>query len=494
LRQRARKLSSAGKTKKQIAQSPLNAPRAYSAAIIATIHEPLVVLDRRFRIITANAAFHEMFPSERDEAARHSFFEIGGGQWDAPALKRLLRRVLLQNDRVVDFQMDYRNPSRGRRRLLLNAQRVPSEGFRLESILISINDVTSSLDAIDELKSNEEHFRWIAENSSDLITVSDTKGRFSYVSPSSLPMLGYRPEELIGINGYEIIHPEDREFVRRELHEPFLKERRLRRGVFRLLRKTGGFIWIDTIARPVFDHGVLSAMQGAGRDITAARMAENELIRSRSEHQALNERLINELDEERRYLSREIHDGFSQEIAALIIETERFVSTSDGENQRKARAMVMQLRKLAEDMHRVARRLHPSILADLGLPVALRSACHAFANQTGIPVAFKLRSFPEIVPEKIALCLYRVAEEALQNIRKHARASAEVKVLLSATPIQLLMTIKDIGDGFDLAKVRMKGGLGLVTMEERVRLIQGLLSIESAPRKGTVVTVRVPVR
>jgi signal transduction histidine kinase len=156
--------------------------------------------------------------------------------------------------------------------------------------------------------------------------------------------------------------------------------------------------------------------------------------------------------------------------------------------------MVTQLRKLAEDMHRVARRLHPSILTDLGLPAALRAACNALANQTGIPVAFKLRSFPEAIPEKIALCLYRVAEEALQNIRKHARASAEVKVLLSATPVQLLMTIKDIGDGFDLAKVRSKGGLGLVSMEERVRLIHGLLSIESAPRMGTVVTVRVPIR
>ena len=234
------------------------------------------------------------------------------------------------------------------------------------------------------------------------------------------------------------------------MHEPFLREQRLRRGVFRLIRKTGGFIWIDTIARPVFDKdGSLSAMQGAGRDITAAKLAEKELIRSRSEHQALNERLINELEAERLYLSREIHDGFSQEIAALIIETERFVSTSTGENRHKAQTMVTQLRKLAEDMHRVARRLHPSILTDLGLPAALRAACNGFVNQTGIPVEFKLRSFPEAVPEKIALCLYRVAEEALQNIRKHARASAEVKVLLSATPAQLLMTIKDIGDGFD---------------------------------------------
>jgi PAS domain S-box-containing protein len=494
LTRKASKLRNASKTPGKIARNPLNAPWAYSAAIVETIHEPLVVLDRSFRIVTANAAFHEMFPSERDRAERHSFFEIGDRQWDIPELKRLLRKVLPNNEPVLDFQMDYRYPGNGRRRLLLTAQRVPSDGIRLESILIAINDVTRSLDAIDELKSSEEHLRLIAENSSDLITISDTNGRFSYVSPSSLPMLGYRPEELIGVNGYEIIHPEDRELVRRELHEPFLREQRLRRGVFRLLRKTGGFIWIDTIARPVFDKdGALSAMQGAGRDITAAKMAEKELIRSRSEHQALNERLINELEEERRFLSREIHDGFSQEIAALIIETERFASTSSEENRQRARIMVTQLRKLAEDMHRVARQLHPSILTDLGLPAALRAVCNTLANQAGIPVAFKLRSFPEAIPEKIALCLYRVAEEALQNIRKHASASAEVKVLLSVTQGHLVMTIKDIGDGFDLAKVRSKGGLGLVGMEERVRMIHGMLSIESAPRKGTVVTVRVPI-
>lgn len=216
----------------------MKAPWVYSAAIVETIHEPLVVLDRSFRIVTANSAFYEMFPSERDGDAPHSFFEIGGRQLDTPELRRLLRKVLPQNDRVADFQVDYRYPGNGRRRLLLNAHRVPSDGIRLESILISINDVTSSLDAIDELKSSEQHLRLIAENSSDLITISDTNGRFSYVSPSSMPMLGYRPEELIGVNGYEIIHPEDREFVRRELHEPFLREQRLRRGVFRLVRKT----------------------------------------------------------------------------------------------------------------------------------------------------------------------------------------------------------------------------------------------------------------
>ena len=479
----------------RIARDLLNASRDYSTAIVETLHEPLLVLDRSFNIVTANAAFYEMFPSERDETEQHSFFEIGDRQWDIPPLKRLLRKVLPKNDRVIDFQIDYRFPGNGRRRILLNAQRVPSDGIRVESILIAISDVTSTLDALEKLKSSEEHLRLLAENSSDLITISDTGGRFTYVSPSSLQLLGYRPEELIGVTGYEIIHPEDREFVRRDLHEPFLQDQRLRRGVFRLVRKTGGFIWIDTIARPVFDkNGVLTAMQGAGRDITATKLAEKELIRSRSEHQALNERLINELEEERRYLSREIHDGFSQEIAALIIETGNFASSSTGENRQKAQSMMAQLRKLAEDMHRVARQLHPSILTDLGLPAALRGECNALAEQTGIPVAFKLRSLPETIPEKISLCLYRVAEEAFQNIRKHARASAvEVKVLLSATRGHLVMTIKDIGDGFDVAEVRAKGGLGLVRMEERVRLIHGILSIESAPQKGTVVTVRVPL-
>jgi two-component system CheB/CheR fusion protein len=211
LTRRARQVPSASKTK-QTAQNPLrrrhgHIPRRSSSPFTNLLLCSIGLQEN----ITANAAFHEMFPSERDEAARHSFFEIGNRQWDIPALKRLLRKVLSQNDRVVDFQVDYRYPGNGRRRLLLNAQRVPSDGIRLESILIAINDVTSSLDAIDELRSSEEHLRLIAENSSDLITISDTNGKFSYVSPSSLPMLGYRPEELIGVNGYEIIHPEDRE-------------------------------------------------------------------------------------------------------------------------------------------------------------------------------------------------------------------------------------------------------------------------------------------
>jgi len=485
-----------GNTKSRTTRIQFSAPTDYATAIVETIHEALVVLDRRFRLVTANAAFYEMFPSvRRTEAEQHSFFELGNRQWDIPALKKLLKGVLPDNQRVVDFEVDYPLQGNGYRRLLLNAQRVPSDGVRVESILIAINDVTRRLEAIEKLRNSEEHLRLIAENSSDLITISDTSGRFSYVSPSSMQLLGYRPEELVGVNGYELIHPEDREFVRSSLHEPFLKDQRLRRGVFRLVRKSGGFIWIDTIARPVFDKdGVLTAMHGAGRDITAARLAEKELIRSRSEHQALNEQLINELEEERRNLSREIHDGFSQEIAALIIETGNFASSATGENRHKAQTMMMLLRKLAEDMHRVARRLHPSILTDLGLPTALRAECNRLVEQTGIPVAFKSKSVPETLPENVALCLFRVAEEALQNIRKHTHNSAvEVQVLLTVSRGNLVMTIKDIGAGFDLDKVRLKGGLGLVRMGERVRLIHGTLSIISAPRKGTAITVRVPL-
>ena len=147
---------------------------------------------------------------------------------------------------------------------------------------------------------------------------------------------------------------------------------------------------------------------------------------------------------------------------------------------------------LSEDVHALSRQLHPSILDDLGLVEALRSECAAFARREEIEVDYCPDELPSPVPSEVALCLYRVAQEALRNVAKHA-AAAEVFVTLNVVGPDIVLRIEDRGVGFDPENERNQPGLGLSSMAERVALIQGQISVASAVGRGTTVEVRAPL-
>src|SRR5262249_45587110 len=156
------------------------------------------------------------------------------------------------------------------------------------------------------------------------------------------------------------------------------------------------------------------------------------------------------------------------------------------------RTMQEQLVSLSEDVHALSRQLHPSILDDLGLVEALRSECASFSLREGIAVVYRPEEVPATLPKDLALCVYRVAQEALRNLAKHAAVN-EAWVSLITTGPELLLRVQDKGVGFDPAGGHSQPGLGLSSMEERVRLIKAKLSVTSAPGRGTTVEVRVPL-
>ena len=147
---------------------------------------------------------------------------------------------------------------------------------------------------------------------------------------------------------------------------------------------------------------------------------------------------------------------------------------------------------LSDDLHRIAYQLHPSVLEHLGLAVALRSYCAEVSLHHGLAVKLLTRHAPERLPEDVGLCLYRVAQEALRNAARHSNAR-RATVALSGTCKEVRLSITDRGAGFDPAGAKAKGGLGLISMEERVRPGGGSLTVKSQPGKGTRVEVRIPL-
>jgi len=230
-------------------------------------------------------------------------------------------------------------------------------------------------------------------------------------------------------------------------------------------------------------------------EIIERKRAEEELRRIQVQLRNLPSTLLQAQDIERQLLARELHDNIGQTLAALSMEAAALPNSS-GETpdviSRRTRDLAKKIGGLAADVHRMSQQLHPSLLDDLGVEAALKEECTSFSQRLGITVRFEAKSVQRSLPGDIALCLFRVAQESLHNIAKHAGAK-EVYVRLAGGTDDVALFIEDIGNGCSVEHARGKGGPGLVNMQERVRLINGSLQLRSQPGKGTQVEVHVPL-
>jgi two-component system CheB/CheR fusion protein len=227
----------------------------------------------------------------------------------------------------------------------------------------------------------------------------------------------------------------------------------------------------------------------------ALRDSETALMRSRDQLRALTAMLLRTQGEERRRVSRELHDDLSQKMAKLQFDIERLEQHLPPDlKEMKERLLIVrdEVEALSNDVRRIAYELHPSALDHLGLRVALRSYIREFSERENIPVVFTSRKVPSQIPGEVASALYRIVQESLRNVAKHAGKSS-VKITLTGGSNHLSLTICDNGIGFDTHSAQSKGGLGLVSMQERARLVNGDFSLETRPGRGATITVRVPL-
>jgi signal transduction histidine kinase len=228
-------------------------------------------------------------------------------------------------------------------------------------------------------------------------------------------------------------------------------------------------------------------MLGVSIDITERRRTEEEA-------RELSGRLISAQEDERTRLARELHDDLSQSLALLSVDLDLFGQhPPELENDVRAQMekLSTQVRGLSSEVHRLSHELHPSKLEQLGLVAGLRAFCKDLGAAHHIIVQLEPKDVPRAVPDALALGLYRVAQEALQNVVKHSGARrANVELVFSENEIRL--TVVDDGRGFDIQSQRANGSLGLVSMRERVRLLHGQIWWDSKNGEGTRVEVRVP--
>jgi PAS domain S-box-containing protein len=231
-------------------------------------------------------------------------------------------------------------------------------------------------------------------------------------------------------------------------------------------------------------------------EVAERMQTEASLECSRQELQRLAFELLRVQEEERRRISRDLHDDINQRLALLAMDieaVERQLSSSPGHVGRAVCAIQDRVVELSDVVRHLAYQLHPSILDDLGLSIALQRLVDDFTVRSSLRGSFGHKNIPAIVPQEIATCLYRVAQESLNNVARHAEAT-RVDVELTRSRSGLMVTISDDGVGF-VSEQSPNGrhGLGLLSMKERVALVHGVLQVSSAVGKGTMVQVVVPI-
>src|SRR5262249_38521459 len=246
--------------------------------------------------------------------------------------------------------------------------------------------------------------------------------------------------------------------------------------------------------------GKKKGIVGIARDATSRILAESALRASEEALRLSNQqirdlagKLIAAQEEERRRISRELHDDLNQKLAATAIAISRLKRTlqeSPGPIVQQLASLQDRVTNLSDDVRRLSHELHPASLEHLGLIGALKAHCAEFQSRETIKVSLSIRNSEVAIAQEVALCLYRVAQESLRNIAKHSGARS-TRISLTIQPEATELLVVDSGSGFDLDDAREKGGLGLVSMNERVQLLGGTFEVQTRPGKGTRLIARI---
>ncbi len=221
-------------------------------------------------------------------------------------------------------------------------------------------------------------------------------------------------------------------------------------------------------------------------------ITEQTLGRTQSELRALTNSLFTSQEEERRMVAAELHDDITQRLAHLQMELDTLLADLPGNKEEirsRLEALSQRTADLSQSVRQISHRLHPAIIEDLGLAEAIKSLINEFRTREQMPATFRGLHVPETIPYDIAGVMYRITQEALRNVGKHA-GKTHLKVTLEGREKSIFLEVKDMGEGFDVND--RNRGLGLVIMAERARLVQGLFSVESSLGNGTTVRVEVP--
>jgi PAS domain S-box-containing protein len=361
------------------------------------------------------------------------------------------------------------------------------------SRVVGVNmDVTERKRTEEALRESENKLRLLLDSTAEAIYGVDLEHRCTFCNPACLRALGFeRPDEVLGKNMHNLIHHTRADGTSFPAEEC---------GVHRVTRTGEGvhaedeMFWrANGTSFPVeyWSYPQRRAQEVVGAVVAFVDITERKLAEAAFAN--VSRKLIEAQEQERARIGRELHDDIGQRLALVAVELQQLhedtlvlpeVRSRMGEFQK-------QITEIADDIQFLSHELHSAKLQYLGIAGAIRGFCQEFSEQQKVEIDFKVHDVPRPLSPDISLCLFRVLQEALHNAAKHSGVR-QFEVRLWGTSDEIHLTVTDSGAGFDREAAKESRGLGLISMEERLKLVNGTLSIDSQPKRGTTIHARVP--
>ncbi len=400
---------------------------------------------------------------------------------------------------------------------------------KITGVVITFTDIQERKNAEEALRSREERLRLLVESSLDYaIMTLDAQGNFVSWNPAAENIFGYSATEIIGRPFHTIFTAEDKAAGRDQLEMSTAEQKGKSVDERWHVRKDGTRLYLSGVLVLINDKSG-KGFSKIGRDLTAEHNAKVELAKSKEElesrvrerteelasansqlrHEILEHerveqqrldlvrRIVGTQEEERRRISRELHDQLGQLLTALRLRLESLKEQSNpDETSQSVQELIENTKHLEGEIDFLAWELRPSMLDDFGLEVTLENYVREWTQHTGIPVTFHAQGLGNRrLTWLLETNLYRIAQEALNNIAKHSEAT-KAEIVLEPHESEVILIVEDNGRGFVHEEKTNPGGreLGLAGVRERAKLMNGTIEIESADGKGTTLFARIPMQ
>lgn len=441
----------------------------------------IAYMDRNFNFIRVNNAYAKADGHVPEFFVGKNHFALYPNRENQEIFQRVVETGIAFS--VYEKPFEYpEHPERGITYWDWNLQPVMGLDGVVEGVVLSLLNVTERVRAQQELEERANEWKETFNAISEFVSVHDHDFKILRANQALADYLGKTPQELIGKHCYELFHKSDKPWhncphamamkskhaVTQEVHDPQI-----------------GCPLLISVS-PIFDrNGRVAGGVHIAKDITRQKVVEKRL-------HSLSRRLVEIQENERLYIARELHDEAGQMLTSLMLDlvTLETLAYQPESVLKKVAEMQEALNAVSENLHNVAMALRPATLDHLGLVPALRQYLDSIGGKYKLKVSFESGNFQERLPARIETELYRIVQEALTNVVRHAHAS-RIDVVLNVRDNKLIVMIEDDGNGFDPENVPDTGHLGLFGMRERAEMIAGQLVIESKPGKGTTVMVEV---